>query len=165
MKTCVHGQGRRRAGYTIFELMIVVAIVGILVAAAGMAWRGQMPRHRVSDTAEKLQAHLRASRTHAISKSRTVDLSLDAAQRRLTTRVDADGSGVIDPGEEATVTLAGAGSVRLTANAATGRYLPSGAFQGAQGFWKITVSHANAADRHVYAFPGGQVQISAEALE
>jgi len=72
-------QGRRcAAGFSLLEVMMVVAIVGIMVAIAVpslSAWRQQQA---LNNAAQTLLAHLKQARMLAVAENRKVSLTFDA---------------------------------------------------------------------------------------
>lgn len=62
----------RMSGFTIFEMMIVVAIVGIVTAFAVPEFRDMMARNRVSAAADEMLNSIASARNTAITRRRTV---------------------------------------------------------------------------------------------
>lgn len=156
---------KRSAGFTLVEIMIVVSIMGIIALMAGMFWRGQMPRNRVNDVADRLQAQLRAARLYAISAARPVSVSLDPGARVLTTSVDENGDGSIVSNEVSRITLSTVSMLKLFTTSTGGVFRASGSFSCPAGYWRVVVRHAGASDRYVYVLQGGHVQATEQALE
>ena len=59
----------REAGFSLVELMIVVAILGIMAAVGIPTFRGMMPRIRLGSNAMVLSNEIALARVRAISKS------------------------------------------------------------------------------------------------
>jgi prepilin-type N-terminal cleavage/methylation domain-containing protein len=56
----------RRAGFTLLEMMVVIAILGVLTLLVGLEWRDDAPREAASGpAAEVAAAHRQALRTGA----------------------------------------------------------------------------------------------------
>jgi len=64
--------GRRQRGFTIIELMVVIALMGILLAMALPSFDGIMQRYRVSAAADELANALQFARADAIRSRYTV---------------------------------------------------------------------------------------------
>ena len=69
-------------GLTLVELMIVIAIFGVLLAAAGFAFRGWIAKYKVEDETKRFYADLMDARARAMQKQRFtfVDLSANGYQ-------------------------------------------------------------------------------------
>lgn len=60
---------RRRGGFTLVELTIVVLLMGVMAAVATPAFSGALAQNRVNAVAERLAADLNLARRHAMSAS------------------------------------------------------------------------------------------------
>jgi len=156
---------RRSAAYTLVDVMIVLGILAILVVAASTYWRGQMPRSRVRDVSSRLQAQLRAARMHAMSSATPVYVRLSAPSRMLVTALDEDDDGTVESNEVARLVLSTAPHLTLSTVSTAGVFRTSGDFSCAEGYWKVTVSHAGADNAYVYVLAGGHVQATERPLD
>lgn len=66
--------GNRQFGFTIVELMIVVAIAAILIAAAAPSFSEFMSRRRVEGVASELVTDLHYTRSEAVSRNEAVGM-------------------------------------------------------------------------------------------
>ncbi|HIG81149.1 MAG TPA: type II secretion system protein GspH [Verrucomicrobiales bacterium] len=73
---------RRRAGFTLVEIMVVVAIMGVLLGLALMNFHALNKKEPLEQAVSDLEGLCRRARTEAIVKSRPMDLTLDSEGRR-----------------------------------------------------------------------------------
>lgn len=85
---------RRSSGFTVVELMIVIAIVGILAAMAVPMFEGYIARTQVNDQISALASDIRLARSEAIKRNVQVTLcpSDDADSDAPTCAAAADGA-------------------------------------------------------------------------
>ncbi len=70
---------QRSAGFTLVELMVGIAILGILVLLATPSYRTWVANSRVRSTSESLQNGLRLARNQAVDLARPVRFELSSA--------------------------------------------------------------------------------------
>lgn len=102
---------RRESGTNIVELVAVIAVLGILLAAAVPSLYGYMLAHRVSDGAGAFLRSLMLARSEALKRNRPVQVcatsngsSCDSAvswESGWIVYVDANANGAFDVGDEA----------------------------------------------------------------
>ena len=65
----------REIGFTLLELMIIVAILGILIALAAPSFTSLLERRKIIAAAEAIQSDLRWARSEAIKRNTDVTVS------------------------------------------------------------------------------------------
>ena len=70
---------RRNSGFTLFELLVVLAIVSLVAAFAVPQFWAAIPGVELRQTASSVASTLRSARSQAILKNRDQDFILDGA--------------------------------------------------------------------------------------
>jgi type IV fimbrial biogenesis protein FimT len=65
----------RRSGFTLVELLIVIAIIGIIAGLAVPSYQGMIERNRLKQVVESLKSDLQLARARAIKSSENVIVS------------------------------------------------------------------------------------------
>jgi len=86
-------------GFTVVELMVGVAIVGILIAAAVPNLRSYRESQRMSSACDRISAMCRAARATARSQNHQVIITYDTSNDEVAVHEDADDDGIVDGGE------------------------------------------------------------------
>lgn len=63
------------AGVTLTELLITIAVLGILIALASPSYQGMLERNRLKEVVESLKADMQLARSEAIKRSTNVTVS------------------------------------------------------------------------------------------
>jgi prepilin-type N-terminal cleavage/methylation domain-containing protein len=74
---CVSRRVLVRAGFTIHELVVTLAVVAVLAALALPRWGSAISRQRVEAAARRIGVDLRLARTHARAASTTIEVLFD----------------------------------------------------------------------------------------
>jgi prepilin-type N-terminal cleavage/methylation domain-containing protein len=82
---------RKNSGFTLMEVMMVIAIIGVLCAIATPNLVKWLPRHRVGSAARDVMSALDFARLNAIKANGAVTLTFDFTGDRLT-GVDSGGT-------------------------------------------------------------------------
>jgi general secretion pathway protein H len=69
-------------GFTLVEMLVVLALFAIVAAASGFATAGGRPGRLVAATTDRLAADLQRTRIDAVRSGRTRSLSFETAERR-----------------------------------------------------------------------------------
>lgn len=69
--------GRNAAGFTLMELMVVLAILGVLSAVSIPAFVRQIPKYRLKSAARELTSQLRRMRYEAVRGKKNVTMVFD----------------------------------------------------------------------------------------
>ncbi|MBI1821210.1 MAG: prepilin-type N-terminal cleavage/methylation domain-containing protein [Nitrospirae bacterium] len=70
---------RNQKGYTLTELMVVVAIVGVLAALAVPTYLSYLPHLRLNSSARDIFSYMRTARAQAAVKGRVITLQFNLA--------------------------------------------------------------------------------------
>ena len=69
---------QHKRGFTLLELLVTVAIVGILVSIAGPSFVDFLDRKRLAKAAEQIASHLQFVRTESLSRQQDLHISGNA---------------------------------------------------------------------------------------
>lgn len=83
---------RKNAGFTLVELLIVIAIMGIIAAVTIPGYLAFIPNYRLSAAAEELQGDIQFAKIRAIKLGVVVSIRVNTATDTYTMFVD-DGAG------------------------------------------------------------------------
>ena len=94
-----------RGGFTLVELMVVMAIIGLVVTTVSVSMEAILPGERLNTSIRELAADLMQVRTEAISRSMEfrMEYDLDGDRYRIATPYRIGGGRIIttdDPGDE-----------------------------------------------------------------
>jgi type IV fimbrial biogenesis protein FimT len=97
----------RVAGFTLIELIVTVAIIGLVARMATVNMLGEIPRYRLTSAATQLAWSFRALRMRAISQHHTVTVTFTNSHV-YTVWTDRNANGINESGEVQTTDLSGA---------------------------------------------------------
>jgi prepilin-type N-terminal cleavage/methylation domain-containing protein len=94
-----------QAGVTLVELMVVVAVIGILVFALGFSYQGWIGRYKVESAMKEMHADMMNARVRAMQRGRTHFLSVSGQRYAIheDTSPAPDGNGVLETGADTEV--------------------------------------------------------------
>ena len=89
----------RRDGFTLVELMIVIAVIGILAAIAAPSYQTYMAQRRLNGAARHLAMHLMQARSQAITTNKKIFVNV-LNNHQYCFVIDEDGDETLDtPGD------------------------------------------------------------------
>jgi len=78
----------RQHGFTLLELMVVLAILGVMLAIASGSWSNVRAGDQVRSVAEKLRSSMVASRIKALSSGQRQYVGIDLSSETFATTID-----------------------------------------------------------------------------
>jgi type IV fimbrial biogenesis protein FimT len=91
---------RRRAGFTLLELMVVVALIGIMAAIAAPSLSKTVPRVKLRSAGQQLANDLQLARLRGISGNYKSQIVFNTGNSTYTRYLDNDRDGTFESGEE-----------------------------------------------------------------
>lgn len=87
---------KRNSGFTLMEMMMVVAIITISAAVTGFSLKSMLPDLRLSQAARDLKSDLNMARLRAIKENKPVSITFDLDHQRYLVFIDIEGNGSLD---------------------------------------------------------------------
>ena len=92
-------QKQKKSGFTLIELMIVIAMIAILSAVAVPRFQAWLPVYRLKSAASDLHSNMQKARIQAIKENQTVQMRFDNTHSPGFYYFDSDSDGVHDSDE------------------------------------------------------------------
>lgn len=92
----------RSPGFTIIEILVVIAIIGILATLASGSFRGLIAKYEIERQMREIQSDMMRSRMEAMHRNRNVFFSLSSTSYAAyeDSHPSPYGNGQLDPGED-----------------------------------------------------------------
>jgi len=174
---------RRMRGFTLLEVMVVVAIIAVLAALAGPSFTPLIERWRVRQAVEGLQSTLYYTRSEAIKRGGNVTIRKEPTGTNGCTLasgaaawdcgwfvfVDTDGDGTLDSGEEVLQRFPAPTNVEVTrsTNSVSIRFDRWGRPNAPYGFSLVPLNKStnNSAARGLCSSSGGRIRITSDPAD
>lgn len=146
-------------GYSLTELMIVLAITGILGGLASVSFHAQLPHHRLNGAARDLVSDLRWARQLALAERQPVSVILDLDQERY--RIERRSEPGIPVGWVRDLGCRRDGSERIDLVSSSGGRTLTFHPQGTTNAWTtITLSNGSGEQRKITVIATGRVKLT-----
>ncbi|HMK88757.1 MAG TPA: prepilin-type N-terminal cleavage/methylation domain-containing protein [Methylocystis sp.] len=126
MRSLRSARFRKRAGFTLLEMLVVLAIIGLVGSMAAQLLRPTSPRVRVEAAVRALCSAARATHVRAVATNREETLLIDVANKRFRSAVVSETA----LPAEARVDLSVAGGQRLGGGVGGIVFFPAGGSSG-----------------------------------
>ena len=90
---------KKNSGYTLMELMVTIAIIGIMSAIAIPNVISYLPKHRLNGGARDVYSAMQYARLKAVKERTPVSIIFNTGADSFTVFDDANGNGTIDGGD------------------------------------------------------------------
>jgi type IV fimbrial biogenesis protein FimT len=97
----------KQSGFTLIELIVIIAIVGVFAAIAVPNFLSYMPKHRLNGAARQVMGDLMAARMKAVSQNCDVAVTFASGNPEYEIWTDSDNDDIEDSGEVITYFLPG----------------------------------------------------------
>jgi len=89
----------RKGGFTLLELMVVMAVLGVLLTTAVPSFKESMDRNAVTAAANNLLSSILLARSEAVKRETTVTVAKDSTWRQWNVFIDTNSNHAHDAGE------------------------------------------------------------------
>lgn len=146
-----------RQGFSLAEILIVVAIMGVLLAAGGFSMFRRSPLQNMENAQWQVLGDLREARQKAITFACRSRVTFDNTARSYTIWTDKNRNGAVDGDEQVIKTLPAFNGFSMSAHPTVSHFTPTGMWQGNFSYLYVQFQQQAVGFRYVYGMPGGTI--------
>jgi type II secretion system protein H len=147
----------RNTGFTLTELMVVVAISGMVAVAAAPSVISRVPNHRLNRANWQVYMDLNEAKSRAVSENREIVVNVNTSTKTYTFWSDANDNDVRDTGEVVSRTLSEFHKISMSAYPSQFIFNQDGTMESGYYYAYIQLLEPTAGNKIIYAFPNGSI--------
>ena len=144
-----------KRGFTLLEIMVVIAIMTVMMSFAGFNYVKMAPKRRLEGAAFDLMTTLRRARMMAATGNTTATVTISG--NTITVWVDNNNNGGVDADESFTKTIDS--KITIYKSPDKGTFDSRGMFTCSSYYMYLGLYTAEAGYQYIYVFPSGQVDL------